>query len=132
MKSILASPRTFGRWLLAAAMAAGLCVAAFNYLSTGNGIDHTAGALLVIVSSVLLLGASLLFGLRWVGARWLAVILDILILLGLIGTAAAAYFLEADLLLVLMILGLCAWLVAVLASTPSVAKARVAGNGATR
>jgi hypothetical protein len=119
-----------GRWLVVVCAAVGLCVAAADYLSHGNGIDHTDGALLVTVSTILILGASILLALRLIPSHWARVGIDVLILLGVLGTAAAAYFLEADLLLGLMVLALCSWLAAVLPARTLAARAHAeAGIG---
>ena len=116
----------YGGWILVASSAAGLALSVFNYFED-IGIGGTAGALLVIVSTALLLAASL-FTLFVPAARWLLVTLDVLILLGILGTALAAYFLEAGLLLFFMALALVGWFAA-LAASPS-AGTESARNGA--
>ena len=97
-----------GLWLLAAGASAGLLVSVWNYFAVESGIDHSAGALLVIVASLLLLGASVLLAAvpmpHWMTACFLG-----LLLLGLAGTAMAAYFLESQTLLLAMALGLAGW-----------------------
>jgi hypothetical protein len=51
--------RTIGVWLTVAAAAFGLGLAVTNYLRRGSGVDHTAGAVLVIVSTAVLLALGL-------------------------------------------------------------------------
>src|SRR5919205_648282 len=106
-----------GAWIMAAAAAPGTALSVYNYLTRGTGIDHTPGALLVVVSSALVLLASLVLALAPGAPRWLRVVLEILLLLGVLGTAAAAYFLEAYALLGLMALALVGWLVLVLSGS---------------
>jgi hypothetical protein len=100
--------RNLGLLLLTLASLLGLADAIFNYISTDNGIHGTEGALLVVVSTALLVVASLLLigGIR----GWLKGLFEVLIFLGILGTGAAAYFLEAQILLILMVIALLGWL----------------------
>lgn len=100
----------FGIWLLAVASLLGFVDAIFNYFWTGNGIHGTAGALLVIVSTALLTIASGLIALGLLRWRWLIVLFDVLLILGILGTGLAAYLLEAWVLLGLMVAALVGWL----------------------
>ena len=104
------APRV-GDWIVAIASILGFVEALLNYFfDVGTG--GSAGALLVVISTLLILAAIGLV--RWWPAmpRWLKVIFAILILLDFIGTGLAAYFLEAYLLLALMVVALVAWLFA--------------------
>ena len=98
-----------GAWLLAAGAAAGLCLSLFNYLWPNTGIDGTPGALLVVVSTALVLGAALVMALFRSKPLWLRVFLVVSTLLGLIGTGIAAYFLDSYLLIAFMAIGLLGW-----------------------
>ena len=89
----------------------------FNYLSRGNGISGTEGALLVVVSTLLMLIAAILLA-RDLVRGWVRVTFEVLIVLDFIGTAAAAYFLNAWLLLALVALTAIAWLVQIFAAAP--------------
>lgn len=81
----------------------------FNYFSTGNGIHGSEGALLVIVSTLLLtLATGLIVNQRITG--WVRGLFELLILLDFLGTALASYFLEAWILLALMVLAFIAWI----------------------
>jgi hypothetical protein len=84
----------------------------FEYFQPNNGIGGSWGALLVVASSVLVLAASLVLALlaRKAISRML---LGGAIALGLIGTVAAAYFLESTLLIAMMALALVGLLVRV-------------------
>ena len=81
----------------------------FNYVWSGNGIHGSEGALLVIASTLLLVLAIGVVLYRW-GPGWLWSVLEILIVLGFLGTSLAAYFLEAWILLGLIVLSFVAWL----------------------
>ncbi len=100
-----------GAWLLIASAAAGFCLSLFNYFWPKTGIDGTPGALLVVVSSALVLGAALVMALDHSKGPALRVFLDASTLLGVIGTGIAAYFLEAYVLVAFMALGLLGWFV---------------------
>ena len=89
----------------------------FNYFSRGNGISGTEGALLVVVSTLLMLIAAILLA-RDMVRGWVRVTFEMLIVLDFIGTAAAAYFLNAWLLLALVALTAIAWLVQIFAAAP--------------
>ena len=101
--------RDHGAWLLAASAAAGLCLSLFSYLWPETGIDGTPGALLVVVSSALVLGAALLMALDRSKGAALRAFLNVSTVLGVIGTGVAAYFLEAYVLVAFMALGLVGW-----------------------
>ena len=96
----------YGGWLVIGAALIGFVVALFNYFAPGTGIDHTPGAMLVAVSTLLILVASLLVYPDRIGINWVDNTLKVLIFLGIIGTAFAAYMLEATALLALIILAL--------------------------
>jgi hypothetical protein len=103
--------RRYGALLLLASSVAGLITAVSAVVGEGNGIAYSGGAYLVLVSTTLLLVAGL--GLALYDSRWklLTVSLIILSFLDLVGTAVAAYFLETQLLLAFMGLGLVGWLI---------------------
>jgi quinoprotein glucose dehydrogenase len=90
----------------------------FNYVWQGNGIHGTEGALLVIISTLLLAIAGWLVAARWVhgGVR---LVLEILIFLDLIGTGVAAYFLNAWILVALDVIALLVFLFHVLRRRPA-------------
>ena len=88
----------------------GAIVSIYNYITPLTGIDGTGGALLVIISSLLLLGAGIILSAGWVSGA-LRIILVVLSALGIIGTAFAAYLLESQDLLFLMIVCALGWLI---------------------
>ena len=86
-------PATGARPLLVVAGGlGGAAVALWNLLAPLTGVTGTPGALLVVATSLLVAGAGLVIGLMrpggWRGA------LRILTALGILGTAAAAWFLH--------------------------------------
>jgi len=77
----------------------------FEYFWPANGIHGTEGALLVVVSTLLMALASASLAARMVRG-WLLILLEVLVFIDLWGTGVAAYFLENWLLLILDILAL--------------------------
>ncbi len=130
MNNTLHSPTALGAIVVIAAAAIGFLVSIYDYF-LAPGIDHSPGVLLVIASTGLILAASVVSAAYGGLPRWLRLTLDGLILLGLLGTAAAAYFLEAHVLLALMALGVIGWLVAALMSSTGHPSARQSYSGAT-
>lgn len=82
----------------------------FNYFWAGNGIHGTEGALLVVVTTVLLTAAALAILFRWI-TKAFAAVLEVLMFLDFLGSTVAAYFLEAWLLVALLALGFVAWII---------------------
>jgi hypothetical protein len=118
MRNTRVTSRDYGASLLAVSGAAGLGISLANDFSRSSTIGHTDGALLVTVSTGLILAAALVivalsafFDSR---PTWLRILLDILLVLGLVGTALAAYFLETNLLILFMAVGLIGWFAHVL------------------
>jgi hypothetical protein len=104
-------PPGYGLWLLATGALLALALSIFNYFWSGNGIHGSAGALLVIVSSALMLGAAIFLHVAPLIAGWLGATLLTLIALDIAGTALAAYMLEAYGLLAVMAVALIGWVV---------------------
>ena len=117
-----ASGRHVGRGTTVTAAAAfvGALVATYNYLSPASGIDGTGGALLVIVTSLVIAAPALLLGRAARGRKLLAG----LCLVMLLGTAFAAWLLNSPALVALMTIAAVGWLL-------SVAAPRVAAQDAT-
>lgn len=109
--------RFLGAWLLAAAAALGLAISIYIYLTPESGVTGTPGAVLVIVSTALLLAAALL--LVWDGMpRWLRVVFVVLAAVDLIGTALAGWLLNSQILAGLMVIGAIGWLAYVFGKRP--------------
>ena len=105
-------------WAVSLLALLALIDSAFNYFWTGNGIHGTEGALLVVVSTLLLAIAAGVIAAGWVHG-WLRGLLQVLIVLDFIGTGVAAYFLEAWILLVLIVLAAIVWIIHLSRRTPA-------------
>lgn len=111
----------YGHLLTALAGFIGAALAGYAYFTPGSGVDNTGGALLVTVSSILILLASALLALVPGMPRWLCGLLLVLLVLGAICTAIAGYFLELDVLVGMMVVAVIGWILAITgvpASTP--------------
>ncbi|HEY7842196.1 MAG TPA: hypothetical protein VID30_00780 [Bradyrhizobium sp.] len=111
MPQILATARRdAGAHILLIAAAAALAISVFDFFWTGNGIHGTAGAGLVVISSALMVAAAaLILAARM--SRPQRGLLVVLVALDIVGTAFAAYLLEADLLLAAMAAAAVGWIV---------------------
>lgn len=99
-------PSRWGAWVLAAVSGGGLVDAVVSFFWRGSGIDHTAGALLVVVSTAILV----IIGLVLARPSRLHGLLMVLSILDVFGTGLAAYFLHAWVLLALMVIAALGWL----------------------
>ncbi len=99
-----------GNWLLVLAAAIAVAVSIFDYFWTGNGIHGTPGALLAALSTGAMLVAAAAMALIPDLPRWLRGILLVLIALDVLGTAFAAYMLEANILVAAMGLAAIGWI----------------------
>jgi len=115
--------RTFDAGITATAVLSGLAVldAAYNYFA-GAGITGTEGALLVVISTLLMLIAALIIA-RGRGPGWLHPVLSVLLVLDFLGTAVAAYFLDAWVLLALVVLAAIGWAAHAMRPRASLARA---------
>jgi quinoprotein glucose dehydrogenase len=103
--------------IVAVAAAVGFIAAIVDYFTTGSGIDGTGGALLVVGSSALIVMAALLMATRWLDrVGWLRTTLLVLLLLGILGTALAAYMLESPWLVAAMVVSLIGWIAAIVSN----------------
>ncbi len=113
-----------GAWLMAAASAIGLLTALVDYFSRGNGIAYTPGVLLVVVASALLLAASLLLAADALRVG-LTITFVTLAALDILGAGFAAWLLEANWILGLMIVAGVGWIVNVFVDAPAELAARI-------
>jgi len=103
-----------GGLLIAFGAGLGLLVAIWNYfastalLAPTTDVSHTPGALLAVAATAVLLIAGLVLG---GSARnpWLVAFLVLGSLVGIVGTALAAWLLESQLLLALMLVAAVGW-----------------------
>ena len=109
--------RRTGDQILVLAGAAALGIAIFNYFWTDNGIHGSAGALLVIISSFLMLVSAAALALADRMSPTLRGSLAVLILLDILGTGLAAYMLDADWLVAAMAVALTGWVARLVSNT---------------
>ncbi|HEY1933277.1 MAG TPA: hypothetical protein VGG99_14795 [Acetobacteraceae bacterium] len=104
----------YGMLLLAAAAAAGTALSIYAYFNS-EAINHTAGVLLVIATTAAMVIAALaVAGLHFL-PRWLRALSLVLLLIDVIGTGIAAWFLETQLLIAFMGVALLGWLLHLIA-----------------
>lgn len=96
-------------WAIAVAALLGTIVSIYNYVTPLTGINGTGGALLVIVSSLILAGAAIILATFRPGT-FLRRFLKFSALLDIAGTSFAAYLLETQSLLILMAICFVGWL----------------------
>lgn len=108
MSSTPARP-AHGALLLVIAAAAGTALSIRNYLDS-QAIGHSLGALAVLGSTAVMTLIALAMLRTRLFPRWLRAVLLVLLLLDVLATAIAAWFLEASLLLACMAVALLAWL----------------------
>lgn len=89
----------------------------FNFVWSGNGIHGTQGALLVVISTFLMLLAAVLIAAAWVSGG-LRTLFEVLLVLDFVGTFFAAWLLEAWILLAVVVLAAIAWVVHLLRPSP--------------
>ncbi len=100
------SRRGSGLMLLAGAL--GAAAAIYDFYTVSTGIDGTGGVELVIASSLLMVFGALMV--LVLGRGFLAGIFLLLLLLDVIGTGVAGYFLESPMIMGAMALGALGWL----------------------
>lgn len=91
-----------GDWILLVGSLGGGVVALAAYLREGSGVVGTTGALLACIGCLALTLAALIYLFAGRQARWLRRILDVLVVLGAIGTALAGYMLMQTWIVVAM------------------------------
>jgi hypothetical protein len=96
--------------MLIAGAAGGVLVAPVNYFMPDNGISGTPGALLVVGSCALLALAGFAIRRRVAQGRGSGLLLALVALVLVAGTGFAAWLLEAQVLVALMVLAGLGWL----------------------
>lgn len=85
----------------------GAAAATYDYFTVATGIDGTGGVELVIASSLLMVFGALMV--MVLGRGFLAGIFLFLLLLDVIGTGVAGYFLESGMVMVAMAIAALGW-----------------------
>jgi hypothetical protein len=100
--------QTWSTLLLIAASLLGAAIAALDYITPSTGIDHSYGVLLVLVSSLAMtFGCVVILSVR---SRLIVNIFTIAVLLDIIGSGFAAYMLESNFLMAVMMIAAAGWL----------------------
>ena len=99
----------WGLWLLALAAVAGTALAVYSYY-LDLGVNHTDGVLLVVGTTLIMWVVTLVLISAVAMWRWLRGIILLLLLIDIVGTAAAAWFLEIWILIAFMAVALVGWL----------------------
>lgn len=94
-----------GLWLIVLASLLGLAVAGYDYVTPMTGINGSAGVVVVLIALGLMLVSALVLAL-FLRRGWLHRVLSFLVFLDILCTGAAAWFLESNVLLALMVLAL--------------------------
>ena len=100
-----------GASLLCSGAVLGAALSIANYFSPDSGIAATPGALLVIVSTVILLAFGLIMRGDVRRGRGFRVFIAGSALFDIAGTAFAGYLLDSETLVVLMLVSLAGWLI---------------------
>jgi hypothetical protein len=104
----MAVKSSYGIGLMVLAGAIGAAAGIYDYYTVASGIDGTGGVELVVVSSLLMvIGALVVMAL---GRGLLSGVFLLLLLLDVIGTGLASYFLESGLIMGAMALAALGWL----------------------
>ena len=99
----------YGAWIIAVASAIGFIICLVDYFMPHGDIAHSWGALLVLISTALMVIASLWIALGTL-PRWALILFEVLIIFDILGTGFCAYMLESVALLVFMAIALIGWI----------------------
>ena len=103
-----------GAWLIVIASVIALAICIYDYCSPQTGLVGTGGVVLVAIAAVLMLLAALALKFYAARPRWLQLVLAVAILLDIIGSGVAGYFLESPVIMAAMVLALIGWLMQVI------------------
>ena len=105
---------TRGAWLIILASLIVMAICVYDYYTPETGLIGTGGVVLVAVAALLMFLASLTMALKPVRSGFLQKFLVISILLDIIGSSAAGYFLESPVIMAAQALALIGWLLNVI------------------
>ena len=111
-------PADFGSTLISSGAFIGAAVSLANYLSPDSGIAGTPGAILVIASTIILLGFALVMRGYAQHGRAFRTLVATLAFLNIVGTALAGYLLDSETLVALMMVCLVGWLALIFRPQP--------------
>ena len=105
---------TRGAWLIILASLIACVICVYDYYSPATGLIGAGGVILVACAAVLMLLASLVMQLMPARANWIQTFLVVSILLDIIGSSFAGYFLESPVIMAAEALALIGWLMNVI------------------
>ena len=105
---------TRGAWLIILASLIAGAIRVYDYYSPETGLIGTGGVVLVAIAAALMLLASLAVALVPNRAGWIQMFLVVSILLDIIGSSVAGYFLESPVIMAAEALALIGWLMNVI------------------
>ena len=105
---------TRGAWLIILASLIAGAISVYDYLSVSTGLQGTGGVVLVGCAAGLMLLASLVMALVPNRPNWLQTFLVVSIVLDIIGSSVAGYFLESPVIMAAEALALIGWLMNVI------------------
>jgi len=107
---------TRGAWLILLASLITIAICVYDYYTPETGLIGSGGVILVAGAAVLMLLASLAMALMPGRAAWLQTFLVMSILLDIIGSSVAGYFLESPVIMAAQALALIGWLINVISN----------------
>jgi uncharacterized membrane protein YhaH (DUF805 family) len=111
---VTARHSTRGAWLIILASLIVMAICVYDYYTPETGLIGTGGVILVAVAGLLMFLASLTMALKPVRSGFLQKFLVISILLDIIGSSVAGYFLESPVIMAAQALALIGWLLNVI------------------
>ncbi|MFO1248577.1 MAG: hypothetical protein U1E93_10240 [Alphaproteobacteria bacterium] len=105
---------TRGAWLIMLAALITMAICVYDYYTPKTGLIGTGGVILVACAGLLMLLAALALGMVPNRGRFLQGFLVISILLDIIGSSVAGYFLESPVIMAAQALALIGWLINVI------------------
>ncbi len=103
-----------GAWLIMLASVIVIAICIYDYYTPETGLIGAGGVVLVAVAAVLMLLAALAMHLYTARPRWLQLFLVISIILDIIGSSVAGYFLESPVIMAGQALALIGWLMQII------------------
>ena len=105
---------TRGAWLITLASLIVMAICIYDYYTPETGLIGTGGVVLVAIAALLMFLASLAMALKPIRGAFLQNFLVISIILDIIGSSVAGYFLESPVIMAAQALALIGWLLNVI------------------
>ncbi|MEY4706477.1 MAG: hypothetical protein RJB58_200 [Pseudomonadota bacterium] len=107
---------TRGAWLIVLASLITIAICVYDYYTPETGLIGSGGVILVAGAAVLMLLAALAMAKMPGRPAWLQTFLVVSILLDIIGSSVAGYFLESPVIMAAQALALIGWLINVISN----------------